>query len=96
MITVGMNYLVIPGKEETFEVAFRGVLKAMEEQPGHTESHLWRDTANSHSYLITSEWSDRAAFDAFVQSDKFRKIANWGKEQILADRPRHQIYENGE
>jgi heme-degrading monooxygenase HmoA len=96
MITVGMNYLVIPGKEETFEVAFRGVLKAMEEQPGHTESHLWKDTDNSHSYLITSEWNDRAAFDAFIHSDQFRKIASWGKEQILAGRPRHQIYETSQ
>ncbi|HEX9591745.1 MAG TPA: antibiotic biosynthesis monooxygenase family protein [bacterium] len=96
MITVGMNYLVIPGKEETFEVAFRAVLQAMQEQPGHTESHLWKDTDNPHSYLITSEWNDRTAFDAFIHSEPFRKIANWGKEQILATRPRHQIYETGE
>jgi heme-degrading monooxygenase HmoA len=95
MITVGMNYLVLPGKEETFEVAFRGVLKAMEAQPGHTESHLWRDTDHPQSYLITSEWSDRAAFDGFIRSEQFRKIANWGKEQILAGRPHHQIYESG-
>lgn len=95
MITVGMNYLVLPGKGETFEVAFRAVLKAMQAQPGHTESHLWQDTDNRHSYLITSEWSDRAAFDAFTHSDSFRKITNWGKEQILAGRPRHQIFESG-
>jgi len=90
-----MNYVVLPGKEETFEVAFRGVLKAMRGQPGHTESNLWKDTANPHSYLITSEWSDRAAFEAFIQSESFKKIANWGREQILAGRPRHQIYESG-
>jgi len=95
MITVGMNYVVLSGKEETFEVAFRGVLKAMNEQPGHTESHLWKDTGNPQSYLITSEWSDRGAFDAFIQSESFKKIANWGREQILAGRPSHQIYESG-
>jgi len=95
MITVGMNYVVLPGKEETFEVAFRGVLKAMQAQPGHTESHLWKDTGNPHSYLITSEWSDRGAFDAFIHSESFKKITNWGREQILAGRPRHEIYESG-
>ena len=94
MITVGMNYVVLPGKEETFEVAFRGVLKAMQKQAGHTESRLWKDTDDPHSYLIVSEWSDRAAFDAFVHSESFQKIASWGREQILAGRPRHQIFES--
>jgi len=70
-------------------------LKAMQEQPGHTESHLWKDTANPQSYLITSEWSDRGAFDAFIHSESFKKIANWGRDQILAGRPRHQIFESG-
>jgi heme-degrading monooxygenase HmoA len=93
MITVGMNYRVLPGKEETFEKAFRNVLGVMGEMEGHTESHLWRDVDEPGSYLITSDWSDREAFDAFLSSDRFRKVADWGSEQILAGRPKHEIYE---
>lgn len=92
MITVGMNYRVLPGKGETFERAFRAVLDVMREMDGHVDSRLWRDVDSDGSYLITSEWSDRAAFDAFLRSDRFRKVADWGAEQILAERPRHRVY----
>jgi heme-degrading monooxygenase HmoA len=93
LITVGMNYQVIPGKGETFEKAFAAVLKVMAEMEGHTESHLYRDVNDGNSYLIVSEWQDRAAFDSFIRSDQFRRVADWGKEQILAGRPKHEIYE---
>lgn len=94
MITVGMNYRVLPGKEETFEKAFRAVLEVMEKMEGHRESHLWRDVSVPGSYMVTSEWSERSAFDAFVASDRFRKVTTWGKEQILAERPRHEVFEH--
>ena len=32
------------------------------------------------------------AFLAFIRSDAFREVTNWGKEQILAGRPRHRIF----
>ena len=93
MITVGMNYQVLPGKGQAFEDVFKAVLGVMREMPGHTESHLYRDAFDPQSYLIVSDWNDRTAFDAFIQSEQFRKVANWGKEQILAGRPRHEYYE---
>jgi len=93
MITVGMNYRVLPGKEEAFEKAFRNVLGVMREWEGHQESHLWKDADEPGSYLITSEWDDRAAFEAFLSSDRFRKVVDWGSEQILAGRPKHNVYD---
>ena len=30
--------------------------------------------------------------DAFIASDAFRKVTNWGKEEILAGRPHHEVY----
>jgi heme-degrading monooxygenase HmoA len=93
MITVGMNYKVLAGKETIFENAFRGVLKAMAGVQGHQVSHLYRDVDEPRSYLIVSEWESRGTFDAFVASDTFKKVVSWGKEQILAERPRHEIYE---
>ncbi|HBL47533.1 MAG TPA: antibiotic biosynthesis monooxygenase, partial [Planctomycetaceae bacterium] len=40
------------------------------------------------------EWSDEQAFKDFIQSDAFRAVTNWGKEEILSDRPRHKIYKH--
>lgn len=94
MITVGMNYKVIEGKQQDFEEKFAGVIEALNAAEGHDSSTLWKDTADGASYLITSEWSDQEAFTAFIQSDAFRAVTNWGKEQILAGRPQHKIYKS--
>ncbi|QDS97276.1 antibiotic biosynthesis monooxygenase family protein [Adhaeretor mobilis] len=94
MITVGMNYHVIEGKQQDFEDKFAGVIDALNAADGHDSSTLWKDTADGASYLITSEWSDQEAFTAFIQSDSFRAVTNWGKEQILSGRPQHKIYKS--
>lgn len=92
MVTIGMNYAVLPGKEQTFENAFNKVLHAMRGIEGHTDSHLYRDVNDAQQYLIISQWSSKNAFDAFIASETFRNVANWGKEQILAGRPKHEVY----
>ena len=93
MVTVGMNYHVLPGKERAFEDVFKAVLAAMHGMAGHTRTSLYRDVLEPQKYLIVSDWSDRGAFDAFIRSDQFRKVADWGKEQVLAGRPTHEYYE---
>jgi heme-degrading monooxygenase HmoA len=92
MITVGMNYRVLPGKQQAFETAFAGVIAALNKAEGHASSTLWKDVADDASYLITSEWSDEEAFKSFISSQAFRDVTTWGKEQILAGRPMHQVY----
>ena len=69
------------------------VLEALRGAAGHIESSLYRDVHEPSSYLITSEWDDEAAFGAFIKSDAFREVTNWGKEQILAGRPSHTVYQ---
>jgi heme-degrading monooxygenase HmoA len=96
MVTIGMNYVLIPGKEEEFEKVFKKVLDIMEGMDGHGESHLYKDVWNSQSYLIVSQWTKKVAFDAFIASDQFRNVANWGKENILAGRPKHEVYGDDE
>jgi len=93
MITVGMNYHVLPEKNKAFEDVFAAVLTKMNGMPGHSESHLFKDVFDGQRYLIVSDWSDRKAFDTFIGSEQFRGVANWGKEQILAGRPTHEVYE---
>jgi len=94
MITVGMNYHVIAGKQQEFEDKFAAVMGALRAAEGHTSSSLWKDVADDASYLITSEWSDEQAFKDFIQSDAFRAVTTWGKEQILSGRPQHKIYKH--
>jgi heme-degrading monooxygenase HmoA len=92
MITVGMDYNVVPGKGDQFVAVFEKVLKIMSDMDGHGETHLYRDVFSDHSYLIVSRWTDKAAFDAFIASDRFRNVTDWGKENVLTARPNHEIY----
>jgi len=94
MITIGMNYKVIPGKGESFEKMFNKVLVVMNDMDGHSKSFLYKDVNDGQSYLIASEWSSKDAFDAFMSSEEFRKVADWGKESILAGRPEHKVYQH--
>jgi heme-degrading monooxygenase HmoA len=94
MITVGMNYQVIPGKEQSFIDKFNAVIAALNQAAGHKHSVLWSDTAKASSFLITSEWDDEHAFQAFIHSEAFRNVTNWGKESILAGRPIHKVYKS--
>lgn len=94
MVTIGMNYKVLSGKEEIFEGAFRKVIHAMAGMPGHTRTRMCRDIDDARQYVILSEWSDKAAFESFIASDTFRNIANWGREQILEGRPQHTYYDH--
>ena len=92
MITIGMNYDVLEGKTEQFESVFKSVMGIMNETTGHVRSSLYKDVFKPNAYLVVSEWSDEGAFRAFTSSEQFYKIVDWGKEQILSGRPRHEIY----
>ena len=37
MVTIGMNYQVLPGKEKVFEAACRRVVDVMKDDGGHHE-----------------------------------------------------------
>ena len=96
MVTIGMNYFVIPGKEEVFEAACAKVIDTMRGIDGHDSSSLYREVGDGEpSYLIVSNWKDEDAFKAFIASDAFKKVTNWGKENILSGRPRHTTYQQG-
>jgi heme-degrading monooxygenase HmoA len=94
MVTIGMNYRVLPGKEQLFESTFRKVIHALRNLEGHTGSKMFREVDEPNHYVILSEWNDRTAFDAFIASDAFRNTANWGKQELLAGRPTHTYYEH--
>jgi len=97
MVTIGMNYQVLPGKEEVFEGACRKVLEVMGEAAGHDDSQIYRrvDGGQASEYLIVSRWSDEAAFQSFIHSEAFKKVTSWGLANVLAGRPRHTTYREG-
>ena len=92
MTTIGMHYDVIPGKEQEFEKGFLSTLEVMKTLPGHVETHLYEDVASVGSYVILSHWTTKQDFEAFLQSDAFKKAVAWGKAEILLSRPRHHVY----
>ncbi len=93
MVTIGMNYFVLPGKEQVFEDACANVVVALREAEGHAESKIFRNVeAGDPEYLIVSQWEDEDAFRAFIASDKFKKVTSWGAENILSGRPTHTTY----
>ncbi len=94
MITVGMNYNVIEGKQQEFEEKFRAVLAALIEAEGHVESKMFSDIDDDCSYLIVSEWAEQDKFTEFIRSEAFRAVTDWGKAHILSDRPQHKVYKS--
>ena len=96
MITIGMDYSVREGKEEVFESAFSRILTAVGKMPGHEETRLYRRVEAPHEYLILSRWEDERAFDAFIRSEQFAKVTNWGTEHVLDGPPRHTTYREGQ
>lgn len=94
MVTIGMNYQVLPGKEEIFEGAFKKVVELMRSMEGHTKTNMYRDITDAQSYLIVSEWASEEAYRGFINSEKFADVVDWGKEHILAGRPSHTTYQH--
>lgn len=92
MITVGMYYEVRAGKEQDFEEKFEAVMGVLDGHPGHTHSFLYHQVKKPSSYAILSEWDSKDAFTDFIQSDIFKQVTDWGKAEILKDRPRHKVY----
>jgi heme-degrading monooxygenase HmoA len=95
MTTIGMQYEVIPGKEEEFKKGFLGVLDLLKTLPGHIESHMYEDIQSTGSYVILSVWETKESFEKFTHSPAFGKAVAWGKAEILRSRPKHTVYQNG-
>jgi heme-degrading monooxygenase HmoA len=96
LVTIGMNYSVIAGKEEVFEAACAKVVETMNGIEGHSSSSIFREVGDGEpTYLIVSDWQSEEAFKAFIASDAFKKVTNWGKENILRGRPSHTTYQHG-
>jgi heme-degrading monooxygenase HmoA len=98
MVTIGMNYFVLPGKEQIFENACARVVETMGTIDGHDSSQIYKQVgpgADEPVYLIVSRWASEQAFRDFIASDAFKKVTDWGSQNILSGRPQHTTYHEG-
>jgi quinol monooxygenase YgiN len=64
------------GSESAFEAAWAEAAAAISKLPGSVRQDLVRDTEDPRTYLIISDWTDRARLDAFGRSRQ--------REQLMA------------
>ncbi len=57
------------GLEAEFQSAWARAAAEISRVPGNVRQELSRDLDDSRTFVITSEWIDRAAVDAFGRSD---------------------------
>lgn len=94
MTTIGMQYDVVPGKEDEFKSGFIAVLEHLKNVRGHVSSSMYENVQSTGSYLILSEWQTHESFNDFLHSAEFKAVTSWGKAEILRARPRHKVYKN--
>jgi len=73
---IAMNrFEITPGREDVFETLWRERESHLDDVPGFREFHLLRGPTSEESTLYASHsiWESRAAFEAWTESESFRK-----------------------
>ena len=91
MLTVGLYYDVVQGKENDFEEYFRLVVAEIRKKDGFVSALLYKRVDKPGSYLIYSEWRDRESFEEFIKSREFSGAKEGGADMLMG-RPSHKIY----
>ena len=75
-VYIAMNrFRIAKGSEQAFEELWRSRESYLDEVPGFREFHLLRGPSDEEGTLYASHsvWESRAAFEAWTESDSFRK-----------------------
>lgn len=71
---VVMNRLSVnPKYAEAFEERFRSRVGAVDNMPGFVRNMVLRPEAEGEPYVVFTMWESKEAFEAWTQSDAFRK-----------------------
>lgn len=91
---IAMNHFrVTPGKGEDFEAIWRERETYLDEVPGFVQFALLRGDEEGE-YVSHSTWESREAFEAWTQSEAFRKGHAQGSLMgILQGPPQVRLYE---
>ncbi len=83
---------VKPEFREAFEARFRERARLVETRPGFVRFELLRPTTGD-DYLVMTWWASREAFEAWVNSEEFRR-GHRGAPEAWFSRPNEfQLYE---
>ena len=93
------------GCEAEFEAAWRRAAAEISRVPGNLQQELMRDAGDPRTFLITADWADRAAVDAFGRSSsretltaalrELREDASRNTSEVLASIPGGQVLGEG-
>lgn len=72
MFIVANRVPVAEGWEEEFEARFRKRTGQVEKQPGFVRMQILKPTTPDTPYVVLTTWENKAAFEAWVDSDDFR------------------------
>lgn len=91
---VAMNrFRVVPDRERDWERIWKQRESYLQDVPGFVQFALLRGDEEG-DYISHSVWSDRAAFDAWTQSEAFRKgHAQGSLEGVLAGPPQLGLFQ---
>jgi len=92
MISIGLYYDVVVGKEKEFEEVFNSVKRSLEGSEGFVSAALYRRVDRPNSYLIYSEWRSLEAFRSFVASRPFKEITSKYRD-IFERRPYNKVFQ---
>jgi heme-degrading monooxygenase HmoA len=91
---VAMNrFQIVPGREDEFERIWHERESHLSVVPGFVQFALLR--AEDGEFISHSTWEDRAAFEAWTQSDQFARGHRQGRslEGIVGGPPQLRTYE---
>ena len=87
------NFQVAPGKADEFERQWRERESYLQSVPGFVEFALLKSDSEGE-YASHTVWTDRAAFDAWTQSDAFVNAHRQGSVGgLLASHPVVKLYD---
>lgn len=96
---IAMNrFQIVPGEEQAFEEVWKSRDSKLDQVPGFVEFRLLRGATTEDATLYASHtlWQDRAAFEAWTQSDHFRQAhANAGNNKgLYVGRPQFEGFDS--
>lgn len=84
---VAINYITCqPEYRERFETLFRTRAGAIDRLPGFRGMQVLAPEREGGDYLVVSQWTDRASFDAWRTSPEFAEGHKRGFEDLRAAR----------
>lgn len=99
MIVVANRIAVSKGFEKEFEDRFKNRARLIDREPGFVRNMILRPVQSDY-YVVMTFWENREAFQAWTQSDSFRKAHSERPPKEMFSGPNvleiHEVFESAE